>query len=110
MDGSGADSGPAEQVVDEINAAGGDGDRRRRRHLRRRTRPSALIQTAVDTFGSLDILVNAAGILRDRMIFNMSEQEWDDVIRVHLKGHFNTIQAGRRLLARAAQPGRRTTG
>lgn len=45
---------------------------------------------AVDTYGKLDILVNNAGILRDRMIFSMSEDEWDTVIRVHLKGHFNT--------------------
>jgi len=47
-----------------------------------------MVQLAVDTFGDLDILVNNAGILRDRMIFNMSEDEWDAVIRVHLKGHF----------------------
>ena len=49
-----------------------------------------LIKTAISEFGRLDVLVNVAGILRDRMIFNMSEQEWDDVIRVHLKGSFNT--------------------
>jgi NAD(P)-dependent dehydrogenase (short-subunit alcohol dehydrogenase family) len=49
-----------------------------------------LIKTAIAEFGRLDVLVNVAGILRDRMIFNMSEQEWDDVIRVHLKGTFNT--------------------
>ena len=47
-----------------------------------------MVQLAIDTYGSLDILVNNAGILRDRMIFNMSEEEWDSVIRVHLKGHF----------------------
>jgi 3-oxoacyl-[acyl-carrier protein] reductase len=49
-----------------------------------------LVRLAVDTYGSLDILVNNAGILRDRMIFSMTEEEWDAVIRVHLKGHFNT--------------------
>src|SRR5208282_2555432 len=47
---------------------------------------------AIKEFGKLDILVNVAGILRDRMIFNMSEQEWDDVIRVHLKGHYCTVR------------------
>src|ERR1700754_4989702 len=45
-----------------------------------------LVRTAIDEFGKLDVLVNVAGILRDRMVFNMTEQEWDDVIRVHLKG------------------------
>ena len=51
-----------------------------------------LINQAIKEFGQLDILVNVAGILRDRMIFNMSEQEWDDVIRVHLKGHYCTMR------------------
>lgn len=50
----------------------------------------ALVALAVETYGKLDILVNNAGILRDRMIFSMTEDEWDSVIRVHLKGHFNT--------------------
>jgi NAD(P)-dependent dehydrogenase (short-subunit alcohol dehydrogenase family) len=57
-----------------------------------------IIQTALDSFGRLDILVNNAGILRDRMIFNMTEQEWDEVIAVHLKGHFNTIKPASVLL------------
>jgi NAD(P)-dependent dehydrogenase (short-subunit alcohol dehydrogenase family) len=52
----------------------------------------ALVKTAVDTFGGLDVLVNNAGVLRDRMIFSMSEQEWDTVIRVHLRGHFVTTR------------------
>ena len=51
-----------------------------------------LVNQAIKEFGKLDILVNVAGILRDRMIFNMSEQEWDDVIRVHLKGHYCTMR------------------
>jgi NAD(P)-dependent dehydrogenase (short-subunit alcohol dehydrogenase family) len=53
---------------------------------------AALVRTAVDTFGGLDILVNNAGVLRDRMIFSMSEAEWDTVIRVHLRGHFVTTR------------------
>jgi NAD(P)-dependent dehydrogenase (short-subunit alcohol dehydrogenase family) len=52
----------------------------------------ALVKTAVDTFGGLDVLVNNAGVLRDRMIFSMSEQEWDTVVRVHLRGHFVTTR------------------
>ena len=51
-----------------------------------------LVESTIEEFGRLDILVNVAGILRDRMIFNMTEQEWDDVIRVHLKGTFNTTK------------------
>ena len=87
MDGTGEDVGPAQQVVDEIVAMGGeavantddvstwDGAER-------------MINQAVDTFGKLDILINNAGILRDRMLTNMTEAEWDAVIQVHLKGTF----------------------
>jgi NAD(P)-dependent dehydrogenase (short-subunit alcohol dehydrogenase family) len=87
--GEGADQRPAQQVVDEIAAAGGkavanfdniatwDGGQ-------------ALIQQAVDALGGLDVLINNAGILRDKMSFNMTEEEWDSVIDVHLKGHFVT--------------------
>lgn len=89
VDGSGSDAGPAGAVVAEIVAAGGtavgDGT-----DVSDHAAAEGLIAAAVEQFGRLDILVNAAGILRDRMIFNMSEQEWDDVIRVHLKGTFNT--------------------
>ena len=52
----------------------------------------SLIQTCLDKWGRIDILINVAGILRDRMVFNMSEEEWDAVIAVHLYGHFNTIK------------------
>ncbi|MYW64549.1 3-oxoacyl-ACP reductase [Streptomyces sp. SID8379] len=89
-DGSGeADATPAEQVAREIRDAGGaatahTGD------VADHQQAEQLVQLAIDTYGKLDILVNNAGILRDRMIFSMTEDEWDSVIHVHLKGHYNT--------------------
>jgi NAD(P)-dependent dehydrogenase (short-subunit alcohol dehydrogenase family) len=91
MDGSGQDSGPAAEVVEEITAAGGKAIASGA-DISDFTAAEALIGTAIEQFGRLDVLVNVAGILRDRMIFNMTEQEWDDVIRVHLKGTFNTTR------------------
>ena len=86
-DGSGADTSPAEQVAEEIRAAGGEavsnGD-----DIADWDGAQSLINAAIDSFGDLDILVNNAGILRDRVLVNMTEVEWDDVVRVHLKGHF----------------------
>jgi 3-oxoacyl-[acyl-carrier protein] reductase len=86
--GTGGEKGPADEVVAEIKKMGSDavanydnvadfasGDR--------------MVQQAMDTFGRLDIVINNAGILRDKMIFNMTEEEWDIVLAVHLKGHFN---------------------
>ncbi len=91
VDGSGEDSGPADETVAEIEAAGGtavanhdsvsdvDGGEN-------------MVKQAVDAWGRIDILCNVAGILRDRMVFNMSAQEWRDVIDVHLTGQFHTIK------------------
>jgi NAD(P)-dependent dehydrogenase (short-subunit alcohol dehydrogenase family) len=89
MDGTGSDAGPAQLVVDEITSAGGKAVASGA-DISDHAAAEELIKTAISEFGRLDVLVNVAGILRDRMIFNMSEQEWDDVIRVHLKGTFNT--------------------
>jgi NAD(P)-dependent dehydrogenase (short-subunit alcohol dehydrogenase family) len=92
VDGTKPDSGPAAEVAEEIRAKGGKAE------------PNfdtvatveggeSLVKTALDTFGRLDILINVAGILRDRMIFNMSEDDWDAVLAVHLKGTFNVTRA-----------------
>jgi NAD(P)-dependent dehydrogenase (short-subunit alcohol dehydrogenase family) len=89
MDGTGADVGPAADVVAEIAEAGGKAIANGA-DISDHAAAEGLIKSAIAEFGRLDVLVNVAGILRDRMIFNMSEQEWDDVIRVHLKGTFNT--------------------
>ena len=87
IDGSGSSSGPAGEVVDEVRAMGGEavanGD-----DVSDWEGAGRLIQTAIDTFGGLDVLVNNAGILRDRMLVNMTIDEWDAVIKVHLRGTF----------------------
>jgi NAD(P)-dependent dehydrogenase (short-subunit alcohol dehydrogenase family) len=87
IDGSGDDRTPAQQVVDEIKGMGGEAVANAD-NVADWEGGQRLIQTAIDTFGDLHILVNNAGILRDRVLVNMSEEEWDAVIHVHLKGHF----------------------
>ncbi|MEY2589312.1 MAG: hypothetical protein QOJ67_1296, partial [Acidimicrobiaceae bacterium] len=86
-DGTGADASPAQQVVDEIKAMGGEAAVNGA-DVSDFAAAEEMIDQAVDTFGGLDILVNNAGILRDRMLTNMTEEEWDLVIKVHLKGTF----------------------
>ncbi|CAM5655289.1 putative short-chain dehydrogenase/reductase [Streptomyces spiroverticillatus] len=109
-DGAGASQSPAEEVVAEIRAAGGEavahgGD------IATTEGAASLIATAVETFGGIDTLVNNAGFLRDRMLVNLDEDDWDAVMRVHLKGHFLPLKhaaqwwraeakAGRQRLAR----------
>jgi NAD(P)-dependent dehydrogenase (short-subunit alcohol dehydrogenase family) len=87
MDGSGRSTGPAQEVVDEIVAAGGEavanGD-----DISDWEGAQRLVNQAVETFGDLHVVINNAGILRDRMLVNMTEEEWDAVIKVHLKGTF----------------------
>ena len=107
LDGEGTSNTPAEQVVDEIKSSGGEA-------LPDYTDISTMeggesvVQTAVDNYGQLDIVVTVAGILRDRMIFNMTEEEWDDVIRVHLKGTF-TVCKHAAILYRQQRSGRIVT-
>ncbi|QDQ14676.1 SDR family oxidoreductase [Streptomyces spectabilis] len=87
LDGSGVSGGPAQGVVEEIRAAGGDAVA----HCGDVATPegaSSLVRAALETYGRLDTLVNNAGFLRDRMLVNLDEDDWDAVLRVHLKGHF----------------------
>lgn len=87
VDGTGADRGPAQAVVDEVRAAGGDAIANAE-DVSTWSGAEALVTSAIETFGRLDVVVNNAGILRDRMLVNMTEEEWDTVIGVHLKGTF----------------------
>jgi NAD(P)-dependent dehydrogenase (short-subunit alcohol dehydrogenase family) len=87
VDGSGGSAGPAQEVVDEIHAMGGEAIANTD-SVADWAGAQRLIDTAIDAFGQLDVLVNNAGILRDRMLSNMTEDEWDSVINVHLKGTF----------------------
>jgi NAD(P)-dependent dehydrogenase (short-subunit alcohol dehydrogenase family) len=85
--GDGSDRGPAEHVVEEIRSGGGEAVANGE-NVADFEGAERMVQQAIDELGRLDILVNNAGILRDRMLVNMTEQEWDSVIAVHLKGHF----------------------
>lgn len=91
-DGTGGAQSPADEVVSQIKSQGGTAVANYD-SVALWKGGHQIIQTAMDNFGRLDILVNNAGILRDRMIFNMTEEEWDAVIAVHLKGHFNCTRA-----------------
>jgi NAD(P)-dependent dehydrogenase (short-subunit alcohol dehydrogenase family) len=92
VDGTGSSSGPAQQVVEEIEAAGGvavaDGN-----SVATAEGAEAMVQTALDAFGRVDIVINNAGILRDKSFKNMTPDLWDPVIAVHLTGAFNVTRA-----------------
>jgi NAD(P)-dependent dehydrogenase (short-subunit alcohol dehydrogenase family) len=90
-DGSGTSTGPAHEVVALIEAGGGRAVANGA-DVADFAAAEALVRRAVDTFGALDVLVNNAGFVRDRMLVNTSEEEWDAVVRVHLKGHFAPLR------------------
>ncbi len=102
--GEGADSSPADEVVAEIKKAGGDAIANYD-SVASMEAGEKMVKSAIDTWGRLDIVVNNAGILRDRMIFNTTEEEWDSVVAVHLKGHF-TITKFASMLFRQQRSGR----
>ena len=91
LDGSDVGESPAEQVVAEIKAAGGDAVVNGN-DISSWEGARELVQQAIDHFGGLDVLVNNAGFLRDKMLVGMGEQDWDNVITVHLKGHFAPLR------------------
>jgi NAD(P)-dependent dehydrogenase (short-subunit alcohol dehydrogenase family) len=91
VDGTGDSSTPADLVADEIKAAGGEAVASYD-SVADFDSAAKIVQKAVDTFGAVDILCHPAGILRDRMIFNMTEEEWDLVLQVHLYGAFNMVR------------------
>ena len=107
LDGEGLSNTPAEQVVDEIKSSGGEAVPNYT-DISTMEGGESVVQSAVDTYGQLDIFVTVAGILRDRMIFNMTEEEWDDVVRVHLKGTF-TVCKHAAILYRQQRSGRIVT-
>ncbi len=105
VDGEGKDNSPAQMVVDEIRAAGGEAIANYA-DVADMDQAEDLVRTALNEWGKLDILVNVAGILRDRMIFNMTEEEWDAVVRVHMKGTFATSRFASIHWRQARQGGR----
>jgi NAD(P)-dependent dehydrogenase (short-subunit alcohol dehydrogenase family) len=90
--GHGADRGPAQAVADEIKAAGGEAVANTE-SVTDLAAAGRMVQQAMDTFGGLHAVSNPAGFLRDRMFHNMTEEEWDGIIEVHLRGHFNVVRA-----------------
>ena len=91
VDGTGANQSVAEQVANDIRESGGIAIACAE-SVATMAGGEKIIQTAIDSFEKLDVVVTCAGILRDRMVFNMSEEEWDDVIAVHLKGTFTIVK------------------
>jgi len=92
LSGEGVENTPAQSVVDEIVKAGGTA-KPNYGSVADFAQASQMVQQVIDAWGRIDIVVHVAGILRDRMIFNMTEDEWDAVINVHLKGMFNVVRA-----------------
>jgi NAD(P)-dependent dehydrogenase (short-subunit alcohol dehydrogenase family) len=109
VEGSGRDPTPAQQVVAEITDAGGEAVVNGN-DVATWDGAEAVIRQAIDTFGALHILINNAGILRDKMCFNMDEADWDSVVRVHLKGHFAPSRFAAAHWRAQAKAGKPTSG
>ncbi|HEY5008242.1 MAG TPA: SDR family NAD(P)-dependent oxidoreductase [Caulobacteraceae bacterium] len=92
INGEGADEGPAQEVVNVIKAAGGEASANTE-SVTDLHAVGRMVQQAMDTYGALHAVSNPAGILRDRMAHNMTEDEWDAIMTVHLRGHFNIVRA-----------------
>jgi NAD(P)-dependent dehydrogenase (short-subunit alcohol dehydrogenase family) len=108
-DGTGADPRAASQVVEEVKAAGAEAVPHFE-DISEEVGVDSLIRMALDTWGRLDVVVNNAGILRDRMIFNMSVEDWDAVIKVHLRGHFLVTRAACAHWRERSKAGEQVTG
>src|SRR5437870_10720181 len=108
-DGTGSDSRAASQVVEEVKAAGGEAIPHFE-DISEESGAASLIAGALDTWGRLDAVVNNAGILRDRMVFNMSVEDWDAVMKVHLRGHFLVTRAAAMHWRERAKAGEQTRG
>jgi NAD(P)-dependent dehydrogenase (short-subunit alcohol dehydrogenase family) len=104
-DGAGTSAGPAQAVVDEITAAGGTAAANTD-DIATWAGAESLVRQAVEMYGGLDVLVNNAGILRDRMVVSMTERDWDAVLAVHLKGGFATLHHAAQFWRARAKAGR----
>ena len=91
LEGEGSDLSPAQKVVEEIKSSGGNAVASGESVAEFNT-AEKIVQTAIDNFGRVDIMCHVAGILRDRMVFNMTEEDWDSVLKVHLYGAFNMVR------------------
>ena len=108
-DGTGTSRGPAEEVVGEIKMLGGEAVANFA-SVAEATGAESIVRAAIENFGRIDILVNNAGVVRDRMIWNMTDEEWDLVIKTHLYGHFYCTRAAVRWMREAAKEGRLKNG
>ncbi len=109
LDGDGTSTGPAQDVVDEIRALGGEAVANGA-DIANFTQAAELVQQAIDTFGRLDVLVNNAGFVRDRMLVNAEIDEWEAVLRVHLTGHFATMRHAAAYWRAEVKAGRAVSG
>ena len=109
LDGKGVSTGPAQEVVDIIRSQGGEAESNSA-DVADFAQAEGMVRQAIESFGRLDILVNNAGFVRDRMIVSATEDDWDPVIRVHLKGHFAPLRYAASYWREEAKAGRTPVG